>query len=379
MSVEWVRLGEVAQQSRDVVDVELGQTYKTLGLLNRGRGVFERAPISGTETKYTRFTRVRPGQLLYSKLFGWEGSVAVIPDGLEGFVVSPEFPVFDLGKEVHPAYVNHVVAWDGFVSQMASATTGLGQRRQRVNVSDFVNLQIPLPPLDEQRRISAYLDAVQGAAAQLSARAIPFPVSRLPRVIGDAIRDGDLPTTTVGELVTVCNTTIHPGDPLQGASDFVGLEHIDSHTGTRQGSRSIGDETGRKFLFRPGQVTFGYLRPYLNKAWVADRTGLCSVEQFVLEPVDGLDPELLAHLLRSAHVLDLAVAATNRLQLPRLSLKTLLAMDVPDVRRAPPGLTRRLDLLRDQFVELQEVSGRLATMRAGLLPAARNEIFNAMR
>lgn len=146
MSVEWVRVGDIAVQNQDVVTVEPGQTYKTLGVLNRGRGLFERTPLSGAETQYPKFTRVNPGQLVYSKLFGWEGSVAVVREGLEGFVVSPEFPVFDLGPDADAAYISHAVAWGGFVEQMASATTGLGQRRQRVNVSDFVQLKIPLLP-----------------------------------------------------------------------------------------------------------------------------------------------------------------------------------------------------------------------------------------
>lgn len=379
MTVEWVRVGDIAQQSHDVVAVEPDQTYKTLGVLNRGRGVFERTPLQGAETKYPRFTHVVPGQLLYSKLFGWEGSVAVVPEGLEGFVVSPEFPVFDLRPEVDPGYIRHAVSWSGFVEQMATSTTGLGQRRQRVNVSDFVTLTLPLPPIGEQRRIAAHLDDLAQSVSDFEASSAGLPPGTLPILIRDALARLALPMTTVGDLVTVANETIHPGDPLQGASAFVGLEHIEPHTGQLRGSRPIYEETGRKFLFRPGQLTFGYLRPYLNKVWLADRTGLCSVEQFVLDPVAGVNADLLGHLLRSAYVLDRAVEATNRLQLPRLSLKTLLAMPVPDIRRTEADVVGQVGLLRDRFAEIHRLGLQRASLIGGLLPAARNEIFSAMR
>jgi hypothetical protein len=44
-------------------------------------------------------------------------------------------------------------------------------------------------------------------------------------------------------------------------------------------------------------ATPNVLRPYLNKIWVADRHGLCSVDQYVLRPRPDVDADLLAYLL----------------------------------------------------------------------------------
>ena len=78
-------------------------------------------------------------------------------------------------------------------------------------------------------------------------------------------------------------------------------------------------------------------------------------------------------------MLDRAVEATNRLQLPRLSLKTLLAMPVPDIRRTEADVVGQVGLLRDRFAEIHRLGLQRASLIGGLLPAARNEIFSAMR
>lgn len=161
-----VRLGDVVALARDETSVSPDGDYRTAGILNRGRGLFERPPITGAETKYTKLFRLHEGQLVYSKLFGWEGSVAVVSQAFDGCFVSPEFPTFDADySQIDRSYLGQIIRWDGFVEQLAGATTGMGQRRQRVNIEQFENVVIPLPELDEQRRIATHLDALESASA----------------------------------------------------------------------------------------------------------------------------------------------------------------------------------------------------------------------
>jgi hypothetical protein len=146
---------------RSPVTVSSQGIYSTAGLLNRGRGLFARPPMAGSETKYRTLTMLRPGQLVYSKLFGWEGSVAVVPPAFEGYFVSQEFPVFDVRDQDLTAYLAHAVRGSGFVDQMAGAASGMGQRRQRVNPDRFLAVEVPVPSRAERTRIVGRLDAVE--------------------------------------------------------------------------------------------------------------------------------------------------------------------------------------------------------------------------
>jgi len=176
-----VRLGRVVCLARDETRVSPDGDYRTAGILNRGRGLFERPPITGVETKYTKLFRLHEGQLVYSKLFGWEGSVAVVSPAFDGCFVSPEFPTFDTDdSQIDRSYLGQIIRWDGFVEQLAGATTGMGQRRQRVNIEQFENIVIPLPALEEQRRIATHLDSLDGLVdliAQRTKVAQALPVS----------------------------------------------------------------------------------------------------------------------------------------------------------------------------------------------------------
>lgn len=65
------------------------------------------------------------------------------------------------------------------------------------------------------------------------------------------------------------------------------------------------------FSFKPGDVLYGRLRPYLNKVWLATFAGVCSTEFHVMRPFDvrTLRPEYLAVVMRTS----LIVAQTKHM------------------------------------------------------------------
>lgn len=168
---------------------------------------------------------------------------------------------------------------------------------------------------------------------------------------------------------------VHPGEDPAPAQEFIGLEHIEPHLGRRIGSRPLGDEKGRKFRFQPGDILYGYLRPYLNKVWVADRDGLCSVEQYVLRPNGVMSTELIAAALRSKRSIDRVVDLTHNLQLPRLRSGLLMSLEIPLVpleqqNQAAAELTtymKRCERYMDLLMHRCELH---ASLRSSILNAA---------
>lgn len=339
--------------------------------------MFERTPLQGAETKYPRFTHVVPGQLLCSKLFGWEGSVAVVPEGLEGFVVSPEFPVFDLRPEVDPSYIRHAVSWSGFVEQMATSTTGLGQRRQRVNVSDFVTLTLPLPPIDEQRRIAAHLDSVREVAARrsrASALARAWPVSLRDRVVAEA--GGQM--TPLGVLLSAREAEAVRSDAsyrITGVYSF--------GRGLLDRGPLAGHETKYAAMttLHEGDVVYSKLGAFEDAvAVVGERfAGTHVSPEFpVFEVVEEVDPAfLMAALTTTSFAESLIQAATGvGARQKRVSPSAFLRLEIP-----VPTIERQRqagDLLR-WAERIASLDAKVRTVTEALLPAARNEIFSAMR
>lgn len=149
-----VRLGEVLRLSLDPHSVEADREYPNLGILSFGRGLFHKPPISGATTSARTLFRVRTGQFIYSRLFAFEGAYGLVTPDFDGHFVSNEFPTFDadptrlLPEFVH-AYFRRRDAWQ----VVAMQTTGMGNRRQRVQPERLLAHEIPLPPLAEQRRV----------------------------------------------------------------------------------------------------------------------------------------------------------------------------------------------------------------------------------
>lgn len=189
----------------------------------------------------------------------------------------------------------------------------------------------------------------------------------------------------LGDLCSQRKELIQPS--RGGLNRYVGLEHLDPgfarlrRWGTDAGLRST------KARFRPGDVLYGKLRPYLGKAALAEWEGVCSTDILVLEPKPGeTDAAFLSFLLHSPDLLAHAVATTSGVNHPRTDWNSIAAFEQPvpaptEQRAIGDGLSKLLSAveLEDRVVAmLKEL--KAATMaklfREGLLgePLKQTEI-----
>ena len=128
----------------------------------------------------------------------------------------------------------------------------------------------------------------------------------------------------MGDVLRLRKEVVHPRDRPSGPATFVGLEHIESHTGRRIGSLPVemSDLTGRKPVFYAGDIVYGYLRPYLNKVWIAEFDGLCSVDQYVYTvDTSTSDRRFVSWFMRSPVYLERAAAGAAPAWLPRIRIE----------------------------------------------------------
>lgn len=154
----WVRLGEVAR--RRVVTLKPADhpdvLFVYLGMENVGPGQWEQpTPIQmlGREIK-SQVVKFWPGLVLYGKLRPYLNKV-VVPT-FEG-VASAEFVPLEVEEgTLSPDYLGAYLRSAGFVEYASRNTTG--SRQPRVRLDALWNAVIPLPPLEEQRRIVARIE-----------------------------------------------------------------------------------------------------------------------------------------------------------------------------------------------------------------------------
>ena len=147
-----IPLDDVLTLNNTEVDVQPGLTFSVAGIYSFGRGMFPRGEIDSSQTSYKTLTRVNSGQIVMSRLKAWEGAIALAPDSLDGWFVSPEFPTFVIDTEqAQPRFLEAVLTSEQFWSQLKRTSQGIGARRERVGAQRLLEQRIDLPPLDQQQ------------------------------------------------------------------------------------------------------------------------------------------------------------------------------------------------------------------------------------
>ncbi len=181
-----VRLGEVLELYECSAAVTPAQSYPQVGVRGFGGGLFPKAAITGAETAYKAFNRLYEGAIVLSQVKGWEGAIARCPAELDGWFVSPEYRTFRCKQEqASDEYFGELVRTEWFWSQLQEATRGVGARRERTRPEQFLNIEIPLPQLDDQLKIVEImqrrtpLKAKHAAIREANAALLPATLERV--------------------------------------------------------------------------------------------------------------------------------------------------------------------------------------------------------
>ena len=213
-SWEWVRLGNISSYAEtkqkvnatsadpsiwglDLEDIEKGGRlleYKTVG---------ERKAV-GDKTIFTK------GDILYSKLRPYLLKILVAPD--DG-ICTPEIVPFRVYGGIDPSYIVNYLK-SPYVDNLINSIT-YGVKMPRVGTETMTSLLVPIPPLEEQRRIVEKIDEV---ASAVSAYDVAYQKSEaLNSTFPEALKKSILQKAVQGKLV--------PQDPSDEPAEAL-LEHI---------------------------------------------------------------------------------------------------------------------------------------------------------
>jgi len=156
-----VQLRQVIKLDLTKVPIDADAEYPMVGVYSFGRGLFLREPVSGNKTSYKFFYELKAEHIVMSQLFGWEGALALSSDKFEGLFVSPQFPTFLCDPDqLDRKFLGWIMKQKRFWQDLGSRTKGMGDRRKTLNPEALFSMEIPLPPLPEQHRIVARIDAI---------------------------------------------------------------------------------------------------------------------------------------------------------------------------------------------------------------------------
>jgi type I restriction enzyme S subunit len=161
-----VPLGEVLRRSGDWIAIDPEATYSEVTVRLWGKGVTRRREVSGAEFAGGSRLRVRSNQFIASRIDARNGAFGLIPDDLDGAVVTNDFPVFDVNPDrLDPRFLDWLSKTADFVDLCKAASEGT-TNRVRLKEDKFLATPIPLPPVGEQRRIVARVEVIAARIAE---------------------------------------------------------------------------------------------------------------------------------------------------------------------------------------------------------------------
>lgn len=179
---------------------------------------------------------------------------------------------------------------------------------------------------------------------------------------------------TVLSLADTCALITESWQPSDGTiAGYLGLEHLPSGRLVPDGWDASSDLRSTKTRFRKGDVLYGKLRPYLDKAVIAPFDGICSTEILVLRPRSSFPPVYLAAVLHSNAFLDIAKATTTGVNHPRTSWSAISEFQW----RVPPEEERRQIALAISFLhEAVRLEACMVVAIAGLKRSVLHQLFS---
>ena len=155
-----VHLSDVLNQYYVPEKIDKPELESYITLSSYGKGIKKREIKEGKTPVPFTGCRIKAGQFISSRLHAKEGAFGLVPEELDGFVVSRDFPVFDIDiNQINPKYLLAAVSHESFYQQFLNDSFGSTTKR-RIKENIFLEYSIVLPPLDKQNEYVSFLEHI---------------------------------------------------------------------------------------------------------------------------------------------------------------------------------------------------------------------------
>lgn len=397
-----------------VVDQRIGSDSLPLLAVSIHHGVVPRESLTEDEPRaddLSKYKRCSAGDVVLNRMRAFQGAIGIAP--VAG-IVSPDYVVLRMAPGIDVRFFHHLFRSSWFVGEMSARLRGIGSsdqgnvRTPRINIEDFGEITLALPPPDEQRAIAQFLEAETARIDALIAKKrrmvdllseqLRSTIDRLtvPRALGgvaDASDDAEWPVAALKRAASFFSD----GDWIEApyitdeGIRLIQTGNVGEGEYREQGFRHISEQT---FIdldcteVYPGDVLISRLAGPVGCACVApdlDVRMVASVDVAILRPAADVDAGFLVAYLSSSHHLALAEILARGTTMQRLSRSQVGGMPIPLptvavqkrvtahvsaqaalVRRTQSALDQQLHLLTEhrQALITSAVTGELDVAKA---------------
>ena len=334
-------------------------------------------------------TYLQPGDILVARMPEPLGRACLVPTGLGTAVTAVDVAVIRVARaDVDPRYV--MWALNGPSAREHMVQLQSGTTRKRISRKNLATVKLPMPPLNEQRRIVEILEdhfSRLDAAERLLANCQQRRESWQRVTLDGLVRETASGTTRLGALVerVEAGRSLGGSAPPAGPDDW-GIIKVSAMTWgefrPHENKRIPADKADPRHEIRPGDVLVSRANTteYVGAPVYVEDTPqrlLLSDKSLRLVPKAGIDSRWLASVLaaRSTRAQVSGLATGTKDSMRNISQQSLLSVTVPEA--TPDQQTRVVQRAREvedsarklrNEIERAELRGR--ALHRALLGAA---------
>jgi len=159
-----VPLGDFLVQRKEFFTISDFTRYKRARVQLHGKGIVLRDEVDGVEVKTKKQQAARIGEFLVAEIDAKVGGFGIVSSELDGAIVSSHYFLFEIDEK---KCLREWLDWFIRSGMLEEQVTAQGSTNySAIRPSHVLKYEIPLPPLTEQHRIVARIEALAARVAE---------------------------------------------------------------------------------------------------------------------------------------------------------------------------------------------------------------------
>lgn len=272
------------------------------------------------------------GDILLS-MIGTVGVPVLVDKKIDFAIKNVGLIKFTKSKNVLNHYLLCVLQSAPFQNKIQAKSSGTAQKF--ISLGLIRNLEIPLPPLEEQKQIAALFQSIETAMEQVDGQEknllnlknkLLKDLFSEKKQFGNLLKEKDFETIKFEKVATNISERVEP--KKTELTTYVGLEHLDADNLKIERTGTPDDVIGTKLKIYKGDIIFGKRRAYLRKVAISHFDGIASAHSMILRANEThIEKEFLPYFMQSDAFMSRAVQISEGSLSPTIKNKTLAVQE----------------------------------------------------
>ena len=169
---ESVKIGTFLTRIKNTIIINDDQVYKRVSIKLYNGGIYLRDVEKGSNIGTKKQFVINAGQFLLSKIDARNGAIGIVPNSCDNAIITGNFWSFQINTElIEPQFLTLLTTTKYFTKVFDNASNGTTNRHY-LQEELFLNMKIPLPPIEKQREIIDKYNEMCQTAVNLKKQAV---------------------------------------------------------------------------------------------------------------------------------------------------------------------------------------------------------------